>query len=34
MEPEVGDEEDPDEARKKVEAADPMERRLKPINED
>lgn len=31
MDPEVGEEEDPDEARKKAEAADPMEPRLKSI---
>ena len=34
MEPEVGEDEDPDEAKKKVEAADPFEDRLKPITND
>mmetsp|Transcript_3902 Transcript_3902/g.2630 ORF Transcript_3902/g.2630 Transcript_3902/m.2630 type:complete len:91 (+) Transcript_3902:1256-1528(+) len=34
MDPEVGDDEDPEEARKKAEAADPMEPRLKPITTD
>lgn len=34
LEPEVDDDQDPEEEKKKIEAADPFEKRLKPITED